>query len=77
MNTIKNHGNTGSQKGNDSSPVTVPKDMEHCSNLEFKVRGQNATSSKKTQKGNSMNLGIKLMNIKKYFAKEIEILKKN
>ena len=34
-------------------------------------------SYKKTQKGNSVNSGIKLINKKKLFTKETEIFKKN
>lgn len=77
---MKNHGNTVSQKENDSSPKTKLRATEYCNltDREFKVAVIKKLSELKENTGRQFDkLRNKIDEQKEYFAKETETLRKN
>ena len=79
-NTMKNHCNTVSQKGNDNFSAIEPKDMEYCylPDKEFKIAVMKEFNElQENPERQYHNFRNKINKQKECFTKEIEILKLN
>ena len=79
---MKNHGNIASLKENDSFPATKPKDKEYhaLTDKEFRIAIMKKSSELQENSERQFtfsNVRNKTNEQKKYFAKEIETLKRN